>query len=327
MGSIMSEPYLQENRAQPSTTQPETPTPAVRRHVESTDVDHTTAPQYLLLCINTKASTALANIDVGSLTNDQYLFDAIRCEYERVRGGHEWSISLSPPSWVCNTVQRISTRLPGPVIPDGWSIILSKACKISKSLYLHKISSGDFVQVCHITKKEKKKKKKTLFRVFELTKRSQQFHMLPIREEHCPGWFKRRQFPPEAEVYERRYLYDPVPMDVEVANIPLPHLLRPGPHLDDFWLKTFPKKLRERLIRQSGNHGQRVVGWGIHINEEINMLYVLWLLVMLLVVVGISVLIYALVTSDNASAFGLGAYLVALITVYVTYQYVAWKQE
>jgi hypothetical protein len=30
--------------------------------------------------------------------------------------------------------------------------------------------------------------------------------------------------------------------DVEPAEIPLLHLLKPGPHTDRFWITAFPKK-------------------------------------------------------------------------------------
>lgn len=64
--------------------------------------------------------------------------------------------------------------------------------------------------------------------------------------ECCPRWFKAREIPPEAEVSVRRCLYQPVPMeDVEIAEIDLPHLLKPGAHTDNFWIPRFPKKKSE----------------------------------------------------------------------------------
>jgi hypothetical protein len=63
-------------------------------------------------------------------------------------------------------------------------------------------------------------------------------------------------------VQAQRYIYEPVGMvDVELANIPLSHLMKAGPHTDKFWITTFPKKLREGLSRPSGDAGQRVLGW------------------------------------------------------------------
>lgn len=145
--------------------------------------------------------------------------------------------------------------------------------------------------------------------------------------ESCPRWFKPRNIPPEAEVREGRYLYEPFPMeDVEFADIPLRHLLKPGPHTDRFWTTTFPKKTLSPLVRVPGHQGQRVVGLGIRINEGLNSAFVLLSILMILLVIGAGVIIYARATSDNSSAFGLGAFIVAILTVYLTYQYLAWKE-
>jgi hypothetical protein len=115
--------------------------------------------------------------------------------------------------------------------------------------------------------------------------------------------------------------------DVELADIPLSHLLKPGPHTDIFWMMTIPKKLGQPLIRQSGTGGQRVIGWGIRINECLNWAVILSSMLVVLVVIGVAVIIYATITSDKSSAFGLGAYSVATFTVYITYQYFAWKED
>lgn len=106
--------------------------------------------------------------------------------------------------------------------------------------------------------------------------------------------------------------------DVELADIPLPHLLKTGPHTDTFWMETFPKKLREQLVRQPGADGQRVIGWGVRINEGLNWAFILISLLITIIMIGISVAIYSALTSDNSSAFGLEAFLAALLTIYIT---------
>jgi hypothetical protein len=114
--------------------------------------------------------------------------------------------------------------------------------------------------------------------------------------------------------------------DVEFANVPLWHLLKPGPHTDQFWLETMPKKIGQPLGRQAGAHGQQVVGWGLRINEGLNWAVLSAITLLGLVLIGISVLLYSFLTSDGSSAFGLGAYLVAMFCVYNSYQYFAWKE-
>ncbi len=141
-----------------------------------------------------------------------------------------------------------------------------------------------------------------------------------------PAWFKT-EFPPEAEVAMRRYVYDPVPMGVEIVSFPLAHLLKlRKQHEDRFWLSTFPRKLHEELRRPAGTR-QPVLGWGIRINQRLNWAVVLFVLFVVLVVISVLVSVYAVATGDNSAAFGFGAYLAALLTVWLTYQYFSWKEN
>jgi hypothetical protein len=95
--------------------------------------------------------------------------------------------------------------------------------------------------------------------------------------------------------------------DVELADIPLSHLLKPGTHTDVFWMMTIPKKIGQPLTRQPGTGGQRVIGWGIRINECLNWAVILSSMFVVLIVIGVAVIIYSAITSDKSSAFGLGA--------------------
>ncbi|KAE8363618.1 hypothetical protein BDV27DRAFT_158635 [Aspergillus caelatus] len=255
--------------------------------------------QFLLMCVNTKNSTMLVHIEVGSLTSDQYLFQQMHQEYQRVRKEHEFRIANTLPSWVCNLLRTISIKIPTLLsLPQRFNFPLILSSVLSK-LHLHKVSSGDFVR----------------------------FQLVPIGMETCPRWFKTRTIPPEAEVKAKRYIYKPVPMeDVEFVDIPLQHLLKPGPHTDTFWLNRFPKKIREPLIRLPGDDGQRIIGWGIRINECLNWSMILFSIFLILLAIGVSVVLYATITADNSSAFAFGAFMVAMITVYLTYQYFAWKE-
>lgn len=60
----------------------------------------TSTPQYVLLCVNTKRLKTLEHIEVTSFDNDQYLFQAIREAYQRIRKAHQWNISMLLPSWI-----------------------------------------------------------------------------------------------------------------------------------------------------------------------------------------------------------------------------------
>ncbi|KAL3474343.1 hypothetical protein BJX99DRAFT_260451 [Aspergillus californicus] len=255
--------------------------------------------QYLLLCVNTRKSTVLVHVDLGSVFSDEYLFQQIRQEYQRVREQHEWRIVKAVPSCIRKFFIKVSARLPSfPPLPNFLNY-LSVVSHAVRGAHLHKIASGDYVR----------------------------FQLIPIGMDCCPGWFKTGQFPPIAEVTAKRYMYEPVPMGVEIADIPLPHLLKPGPHFDNFWLTMFPKKVRDQLVRRPGVDGQRVIGWGVRVNEGPNWVVFLLSILVILLAIGAGVIVYASLTSDNSSAFGLGAFLAAFVTVYLNYQYFAWKED
>jgi hypothetical protein len=136
-----------------------------------------------------------------------------------------------------------------------------------------------------------------------------------------------RALPPEAEVKQlKNYDYTPCPPDIEdplLQNQFIHELLKPGPHLDNYWITTFPKKLKGRLEYISG---QRPVGWGIIINEGINWFVLLFGVLVILLATGFVVVIYAAFTKDVSSATGIGAYLVAILSLVVTVQYFWWQQ-
>lgn len=86
-----------------------------------------------------------------------------------------------------------------------------------------------------------------------------------------------------------------------------------------------PKKVDGALYRPSGTI-EDVVGYGVRINERLNDVLVLWWSFVFILVTGVFVYLYSRCTSDDSSAFGLGAYLVAVFTVYIQLQYAWWKR-
>jgi hypothetical protein len=192
-------------------------------------------------------------------------------------------------------VDIVTERLPRPPLPQIRFHVLAMLRNAICGAELHKIGSGDFVRVrnhhffiiiCSVYP-ARSPRVGCVIPDF-----CNQFQLVPIGDKCCPRWFKTREFPPEAEVRERRYLYEPVPMeDVELTDIPLSHLLKPGPHTDKFWITTFPKKLQGTLIRQPGPQGQQVIGWGVRVNEELDFTFVLASMLIMLVVIGVSVVV------------------------------------
>ncbi|TID01707.1 hypothetical protein CH35J_004728 [Colletotrichum higginsianum] len=154
------------------------------------------------------------------------------------------------------------------------------------------------------------------------------FQLVPVGEATVPNNFKCAEFPPESEVKAGNYLYEPVPMfDVELASIPLWHLTRPGQHSDKYWITTFPKKLRYPLHREAGVYVKPTIGWGIRVNEALNLHHFLFLILVVIVFIGVIMGIYLACTADDSSAFGLAAFLAAASAIYIPYQYFAWKEK
>lgn len=161
-------------------------------------------------------------------------------------------------------MNAISTRIPElPYLARifGLSAILRRI----HQMRFYRIDTGDFVQV------------RTYYRTIYFpasrhreTNKSQ-FQLVPIGMRCLPMWFQTKKIPPKVEVEEGRYLYDPVPMgDVELAYIPLKHLLKPRPYSDNFWITRFPKKIRDPLSRLPGSGGMKVIGLGIRVNGSLN---------------------------------------------------------
>ena len=146
---------------------------------------------------------------------------------------------------------------------------------------------------------------------------------MPYHTNICPDKIKLG-LPPEPQVkVEKNYHYDPCPADVEKLEIPnFWHLLKPGPHLYDFWLKTFPKKLRAEL-----SYRPAVVGWGLIVHEGWDWVVLGASMLVLIILLGVAVVFYATFTHDTASAYGLGAYVLGVITLLLTLKYWAWQES
>jgi hypothetical protein len=107
------------------------------------------------------------------------------------------------------------------------------------------------------------------------------FRLVPVGLTVQPWHFSSPSLPPEPEVkVKKSYHYHPCPQDdVDLTclrGVILHSLLKPGPHMDEFWRDRFPKKLREGLIYRSGLANENT-GWGIHIVQGPNAALIVWL--------------------------------------------------
>lgn len=53
-------------------------------------------PRYVLLCVNTRRSRTLKHVNVSTVMNDEFLFDALRGSYNLARKTHDWTLPLIP---------------------------------------------------------------------------------------------------------------------------------------------------------------------------------------------------------------------------------------
>lgn len=103
--------------------------------------------QFLLLCVNTRASPNLIHVDVSGLTNDQYLFRKISEEYKHARKSHEWRVSMFFPEWSRNMILQVSEQIPRSILSYAWADLFARLSDALNNIRLHKVSSGDFVRV------------------------------------------------------------------------------------------------------------------------------------------------------------------------------------
>lgn len=95
------------------------------------------------------------------------------------------------------------------------------------------------------------------------------------------------------------------------------HILdNPVPHTSDTWMQRLPKKLNDSLLSSRGQLAP--ISWGIHINETPNWYLIFMTIFLLLLASGIFSITWAAVTNDVQGAFGMGAYLVAVLTAGMT---------
>ena len=126
--------------------------------------------------------------------------------------------------------------------------------------------------------------------------------------------------PPKSEVRKEQYHYFPCPMELDE---PMPaheffHVLDdPIPHTRDTWMQRLPKKLRTSLLSTRENESAPI-SWGVHITETPNWYIIFTTIFLLLLASGAFSITWAAVTKDVQGAFGMGAYVVAVLTAGMT---------
>jgi hypothetical protein len=89
-----------------------------------------------------------------------------------------------------------------------------------------------------------------------------------------------------------------------------------GEHREDIWLQRLPKKLNESILvaTQGQSDPDLLFGWGVHIIDGANHSFLgLLLAVLILITFVVSVVVYGIAHTQE-QAFGIGSYLIALVT-------------
>lgn len=134
-------------------------------------------------------------------------------------------------------------------------------------------------------------------------------------EKQRVALLRRKDIPPPREVEEKRYVYEPIPMD---ADMPMPssefhHYLTktsPESHPNRLWARRLPEKLRSSLMFSDPLTG----GWGIEIVESPNWLLIWFYNLLGLLFDGLVAFLYAHLSAkkDVQSAIAIGAWLFAV---------------
>ena len=155
------------------------------------------------------------------------------------------------------------------------------------------------------------------FAMYQATKvHLTKFQLIPRQSDCRVGILKQPSVPPpDTVLVHKTYHYIPCPLEREpylpMNDVFLHAFFDPREHTTDFWLDSLPKRLREQLVYTSKDIP--AIGWGIHIEEGVNV-FVLSVLILLILIlttafcVGWAVLRHG----DVQGAFTIGSYVVAL---------------
>lgn len=142
-----------------------------------------------------------------------------------------------------------------------------------------------------------------------------QFELVPVRTNITSRVYEP-SLPPEEQVKAKIYAYTPCqPATKDPLALPFFHsLLEPGQHLDDYWTRYMPKKLRE-VLAYNPQSAEPVIGWGLYIIEGPNWYVLTWLTLIFVVFSVALALVYSCVTRDVSSGFTVGSFVLGALAV------------
>ena len=136
------------------------------------------------------------------------------------------------------------------------------------------------------------------------------------------------ELPPKEELENRRYHYDcpyppgPPPMDYrEFLHYYYNHSRG---HPENIYLERLPKKLGNPLNKPP--LVGPAYGWGIHIIEGPDKVLLTWCCFGILVISFLVSVIYAIVMDTQEQGFGIGQWIVSVLTAALAALYFQWEQ-
>ncbi|KFY56912.1 hypothetical protein V497_05874 [Pseudogymnoascus sp. VKM F-4516 (FW-969)] len=134
--------------------------------------------------------------------------------------------------------------------------------------------------------------------------------------------------PPRIEVDEKRYHYDPCPLNNELpisSDLFLHYLFScSAPSRNLIWLHRIPRKLHHSIFASTAPAS---FGWGVHINEGPDYLKVFMLNLVILGVSGVAALLWDIYRHDFQGAMGFAAWIIMLLNTLMAVFIAKWSQE
>ncbi|KAL9107177.1 MAG: hypothetical protein Q9227_007877 [Pyrenula ochraceoflavens] len=237
--------------------------------------------QFLLTCFDSTVKSELVQIDLTSISNDEYMFNLIRNEYTSLDRQRKSPKLLACQNWIRKHAPLLATF-----------IIWLFHVKLVKAAGL------DFVR----------------FRLVPLKQATQPWNFvspsLPPEEE-----VKRQNYlyiPCPQDEYEITGLTDAM---LHSLLEPGPHL--DSFWLNLFPKKL---KVPLSYVPSHGGAIINNMAWGIRIRRGLNWAAVLWLLVLTVTISGVAAIIYSAVARDPSGAFTMAGYAVTVVAVGIGYR-------
>lgn len=134
--------------------------------------------------------------------------------------------------------------------------------------------------------------------------------------------------PPKIEVDNKRYHYDPCPLENELPISPdlfLHYLFScSSPSRHQTWLPRIPRKLDLSIFASTAPAS---FGWGVHIDEGPDYLKVFVLNLAILSVSGVAALLWDTYRHDFQGAMGLATWIIMLMNTLMAVFIAKWSQE